>query len=463
MRRDALVRRLRYASSRHPLLRQFREWARDADATILLVGGAVRDAALGRSWKDIDLTVASGRDRLLRAIEARYSTTGFRFRKRGVTTWRVRLDGQDIDLVDATSRGVDADLKRRDLTINAIGYDLVRQQLIDPTGGLRDLRAKRLRAPSPRAFAEDPLRALRLARFSAALPEFRAQREAVSAAIEVAPKLRRVSVERVREELDKMLHAPAPATGLARLRSWGQLQPLLPELVPMTGCAAGQDRPDVWEHTLLTIDASATRPRLPSHRAVRESGELATLRWALLLHDISKPETFELRSDGRPTFHNHENLGAKRADALLQRLRAPNSMRLRVKQLIRLHLRPGHLADSGPSARGLRRLAREAGDDLDLLCLHAACDAYGSGGPGDRPRWRRLGKVLRELPRVAARLAKIPGEPLLTGSEVMRYGKIPAGPRVGDWMRQLATLRDDGEITTRRQAVEWLRQASSDL
>jgi poly(A) polymerase len=454
---------LRYATSRHPLLRQFREWAREADATILLVGGAVRDAALGRQWKDIDLTVAGGRDRLLQAIEDRYSTKGFRFRKRGITTWRVRLDGSDVDLVDATARGIDADLRRRDLTINAIGYDLLNEELLDPTGGLRDLRDKKLRAPASRVFDEDPLRALRLARFSAALPEFRVQREAVAAAIEVAPKLRRVSVERVREELNKMLSSIDPAIGLARLKSWGQLRPLLPELLPMTDCAAGKERPDVWEHTLLTIDASAKRSRLPSHSAVRSRDELAMVRWALLLHDISKPETFELRSDGRPTFHNHENLGAKRADALLQRLRAPNADRKRVTRLIRLHLRPGHLADSGASPRGLRRLAREAGDDLELLCLHAACDAYGSGGPDDRPRWRRLGAVLRELPRVADQLARLPGEPLLSGAEVMRYGKISAGPQVGDWMRQLATLRDDGEITTRRQAVEWLRRASADL
>lgn len=463
MNRAALVRRLRHAAARHPLLRQLRDLAQECDASLLLVGGAVRDAALGRRWKDIDLSIASRRAPFLRAIEARFGTAGFRFRKRGVTTWRLRLGGQDVDLVDATQRGIEADLRRRDLSINAIGYELVQQRLHDPTGGLADVRGQRLRAPAMERFQEDPLRAVRLARFCSTLPTFRAHRASVEAARAVADRLRKVSVERLRDELDKLLCGDDPARGLGMIERWGLLAPTLPELLPMKGCTAGAERTNVWQHTLLTLDASAKKRRLPSHAAVRARGELGTLRWALLLHDISKPETFERRADSRPTFHNHENLGASRAERLLQRLKLPKQQSERITRLIRLHLRPGHLADSGASPRGLRRLARDAGEDLDLLCLHAACDAYGSGGPADRPRWRRLGRVLRALPEVAERLALIPAEPLLSGAEVMRYGKIPAGPQVGRWMREIATRRDDGEVTTRRQAVEWLRRAAREL
>ncbi|NIR58782.1 MAG: HD domain-containing protein [Gammaproteobacteria bacterium] len=191
---------------------------------------------------------------------------------------------------------------------------------------------------------------------------------------------------------------------------------------------------------------------------MRERGELALLRWTLLLHDIAKPATYVVGPQGKPSFHGHEELGAKMAERVLERLRVDTRTRRRIARLIRFHLRPGHLADAGAPARGMRRLARDAGEDLPLLCLHAACDALGSGATGGGRRWRRMSRVLRRLPEVQARLRTLPTAPLLSGEDVMRATGFPAGPRIGRLLRELADARDDGLISTRRQALAYLER-----
>ena len=316
MNRKRLAASLSTRVARDPLLQLLRECALDSGAEVYLGGGPVRDAALQRPCKDADLTVVRRGAPLVRELKRRLGTRGFRFRKRGITTWRFATSSGEVDVVDAVRRGLEHDLHRRELTINAMAYDLVGRRLVDPLSGLKDLRAKRLRAPGGDTFREDPARCLR--------------------------------------------------AGLNRLN-------------PMCDLAAGHHRTDVWRHTVKTIEMSATRHRLPSFRAVRDRGELPLLRWTLLLHDIAKPVTFAVDRSGKPTFHGHEERGAKLADAVLRRLRFDARTRRRITQLMRFHLRPGHLADAGAPLRGMRRLAREAGDDLDLLCLHAACDAQGSG------------------------------------------------------------------------------------
>ena len=145
-------------------------------------------------------------------------------------------------------------------------------------------------------------------------------------------------------------------------------------------------------------------------------------------------------------------------EKLLRRLRFDSATRRRILQLVLWHLRPGHLADAGAPARGMRRLARDAGDDLSLLRLHAACDAKGSGGPEDRGRWRRMSRVLRALPGVQAKLRKIPMDPLLSGADVMRATGLSPGPKVGKVLREIAEARDDGVLSTHRQALAWLRK-----
>ncbi len=386
------------------------------------------------------------------------SQRGYRFRKRGVTTWRWMSEGVAVDCVDATRRGIDADLRRRELTINAVAYDLLEGKIVDPLGGLADLRAGKLRLPAPRVFEEDPLRALRVARFLAELSGFSPDRKTRQAAIRVAPTLRRAAVERVREELGKLLGAERPEIGLDALVDLGLLGPVLCELEPMRSCVAGHDRPDVWTHTRDAVAHCRVGARYPGASVLRQPGALRRLRWSLLLHDISKPETFSRREDGRPAFHGHEVLGAKRADRLLRRLRLPKEDRRRICRLILNHLRPGHLADAGATTRGLRRLVRDLDDDLPLLVVHSACDALASGSPDGRRRWSRLRRVLIDLLETWEKRKQQPLPALVDGRDLMRALDLEPGPGIGRLLERIQVAQEDGVVRNRREALEFARR-----
>lgn len=453
MSRRELARLLGQRTRRDRQLCSLADLSRATGVALWLVGGYVRDAALGLPARDLDLVAGRGSTRFLRALERLWEVRAFRFRKRGVTTWRLVARGREIDIVDAARRGPEKDLGRRELTVNAIAYDLAGGRVIDPFGGLADLRAGRLRLPQPGAIDEDPLRALRLARFLAQFPRFRLARETRAAAVRAAPRVGRASPERVRDELDRMLQAAAPQRGLEAIADLGLLDRLLPELAPLRTCRAGAGRPDVWRHTLDALGESARATRLPAFRLTCDARSRRRVRWALLLHDIAKPETLALEESGRPTFHGHEVLGARRADALLRRLRLPARERRRIVRLVLQHLRPGHLADAGAPQRGLRRLVRDAAEDLPLLVLHAACDAKASGSPDAARRWRRLRSVLLRLLEMAtARRAPLPR--LVDGRDVMARLGLPPGPQVGAVLRRLRELQEEGAIRTREEALE---------
>jgi tRNA nucleotidyltransferase/poly(A) polymerase len=433
--------------------------AREAGVPVWLVGGVVRDAALGRPAGDLDAVAGPGTPALVRGLEQRLGHRAFCFRKRGITTWRLAPPGRRIDIVDLGRRSLRADLLRRELTINALAYDPTRGEILDPLGGLADLRAGRLRLPRPGVLRSDPLRALRLTRFLALLPGARLDRAARAEARTVAPRLGRIAVERVTEELERILGGPAPHAALAAAEGLGLLGHALPELIALRTCLAGRDRPDVWRHTLAAL-ASATRPvRLPVERLAPDAR--LVLRWSLLLHDIAKPETLARRPDGTPTFHGHEVLGARRTRALLRRLRLPKEPRRRIERLVLLHLRPGHLAEAGAPPRGLRRLVRDAGDDLSLLVLHAAHDARGSGGPDPARRYRRLRRVLLALLRLAAERRARPLPRLIDGRDVVAATGLAPGPEVGRILRGVREAQEDGAVLDRAAALELARRLAA--
>jgi len=451
--------RLSRICSRDPVLREMRQLAVETDSSVHLVGGPVRDAALGRSPRDLDFATTRRTDALIRALQSRHETRAFRFRKRGVTTWRLALPTGTLDIVDASRRGLVGDLRRRDFTVNAIAYDLREQTLLDPLGGLADLGRRLLRLPRRDAIHEDPVRAIRAARFIADLPGFRLSPTVVSESRRATRAVSRAAVERVRAELDKLLAAAAPRAGLDTLDRLNLTDAVLPELRTLRDCVAGRDRPDVWSHTLATISISETagRRRLPGHAFMRDPENRRLLRWALLLHDISKPETLEYRPDGRPTFHGHEMLGARRAGALLSRLRLPKGDKKRIDRLIRFHLRPSLLAEGGATPRACRRLVRDSGDDLPLLVLHSACDALGSGGPAPRTRWLGLRRLLLSLMDLSENLQRTPLPCLIDGRDVIRMLELPPGPRVGEILGRVREEQDAGTLHTRPQALDWVR------
>jgi poly(A) polymerase len=367
----------------------------DAGYRLFRVGGSVRDRLLGRPVHDLDLTTDATPDDIKRLarrakpdavydVGARFGTIGLIFRRPdglapdGHPTDQTRPDGAAPDGVkdggaeqveittfrteaypDGTRKPVvtfgtslEEDLARRDFTMNAMAQDLRTGEVFDPYGGERDLRQQTIRAvgdPAAR-FDEDPLRMLRAVRFAAQLG-FAIDGETQGAIRAGVSSLERISRERVAEELNRILISPRPALGLRLATELGLMDYALPEMLPMRGVS---QRPlhhkDVFEHTMGVVENIPSTP---------------LLRWAALLHDIGKPRTKSVQ-DGEVHFFGHEDVGERMARQILRRLHFDGRFVERVARLVRMHLRVNSY-DSEWTDAAVRRLMREAGDDLDDL------------------------------------------------------------------------------------------------
>ena len=441
------------------------------DAPAWLVGGAVRDVFEGETPTELDLAVSAGAlawgRRLADRLGAAYIVLD---QARGVC----RLAGPvQIDLADFRAPTIEADLGARDFTVNALAVPLRalatrgRAPAIDPTGGLADLAARRVRLCAPGALADDPVRILRAVRL-ALRPGWRLDADVAPAARAAAPALAGVAAERVRDELGAMLEGPRAGQGLRLLDDLGALAVLLPESRAMR--ATAQPEPhhfDVWEHSLRTVEgadavlaapAADFAPDLLAHLAEDLGDGLtrrSTLKLAALLHDVAKPET-RTETGGRVRFIGHDVIGAARALAVAERLRLSRRAAAVVERLVRHHLRPMHLAQAGEITRRARhRFFRDLDAEWPDLLLLALVDAAALRGDPPLDLWSDArGEVLRALMSGAAEeqaLAAVP--PLLRGEDVMAAFGLPPGPEVG---RRLARAREAqalGLVTTREEAL----------
>lgn len=354
------------------LVRRVAEGFAHAGHQAFLVGGTVRDALLGAPEVD-DLDVATSasptasRAVLRRAGGATYDV-GERFGTIGavfdalrveVTTYRAEAyePGSRKPAV-ALGGSLEDDLSRRDFTINAIALDPLAGTLHDPFGGLRDLADGLVRAvgePGQR-FAEDPLRLLRAVRFAARLG-FQVDESTAAAARAQAQSLATISRERVRDELNKLLLAPAPARGVLLLYELGLAEHTLPDLLAMRGMRqeAGRHK-DVFSHTLQVLER--TPPRLG-------------LRWAALLHDVAKPRTLSIQQ-GQVHFFGHDRLGEKMARRILDDLRQERHLVSYVGRLVGLHLR-ANAYDPDWTDGAVRRFVREVNAGSQACREHCAC------------------------------------------------------------------------------------------
>ena len=317
------------------------------------------------------------------------------------------------------------DVLRRDFTVNTLLMDWD-GTVLDLTGrGLEDLKARRIVTPlDPRAtFDEDPLRMLRAVRFATTL-DFRLDPLVEEAIRRHADRLQPpvVSMERIRDEFSKLMLAANVLPGLELLDRTTLLVRILPQLEAGKGMQqGGWHSHDVFGHSLLT--ASLTPP------------ELIT-RVAGLLHDVGKPACHELR-DGKPTFIGHQEAGASMAGAALRRLRYPGDLIEAVSKLIRLHMRPIQYDPQGWEDKAVRRLVRDAGDQLDRLLWVARADMRASHYP-DVKKVDDLEARIRRLDAEAIAAIRSP----LTGDELMARTGRPAGP----WIKRAKAALEDAIV-----------------
>jgi poly(A) polymerase len=446
---------------------------------LVLVGGAVRDALLGRSDADLDLAVPHGAlalaERIARGLDA---TAIVLDAERGAA--RVAGPGVQLDLNDFRAPTLTGDLAERDFTVNALAVPLDallagQAAIVDPTGGVADLRARRLRPPGPRVLLDDPLRALRAVRLEATRG-LRLTPAAARLVRAAAPGLRAVAAERVRDELTALLRLPASGRALRRAESLGLLAVILPEIGPMA--AAAQPAPhrfDVLEHSFRAVEGAdrvlarltTLTPfgeELAAHVAEGLGGGLdraAVLKLAALLHDVAKPETRRLVA-GRVRFFEHDLIGAARARAIGERWRLPERATTLLERLVRHHLRPMHLAQAGELTRRARyRFYRDLGPDTRDLLLLALVDGAAVTGASPLVVWRRA-SLVRDLLggwREAETVAAAP--PLLRGQDVMARFDLSPGPAVGHLLAQAREAQDLGIVRTREEALAYLDSLGS--
>nr|VFK39991.1 MAG: tRNA nucleotidyltransferase (CCA-adding enzyme) [Candidatus Kentron sp. TC] len=360
-----------------------------AGGRAIIVGGWVRDHLLGLDAKDIDIEVYGLTLPRLQGVLGNFGHVLTIGRAFGV----LRVKGLDVDFslprrdskVAVGHRGFsircDPNLdfkeasRRRDLTINSMGFDPITRDVLDPHGGRIDLHAGILRATCPKHFSEDPLRGARVAQFAA---RFDMRLDPELKRLMATLDLGELSAERLFAEFRKLLlKGKRPSTGLVLLRETGLIRffPELAALIRAPQEPKWHPEGDVWEHTMLVLDEAAR---------LRDGGEddLA-LMFAALCHDLGKPET-TMEVNGRIKSHGHDVAGLKHVDSFLGRLRAPHKLIARVKALTEHHLAPALFVKQNATAKAYRRLARklhEAEVSMALLVRVARADHFGRATP----------------------------------------------------------------------------------
>jgi len=456
------------------------EAARQALASVggetYVVGGTVRDAVLERPLRDVDLVVTEPVEDAARALGRALGGPVFRLSE-AFGAWRV-LDGDrrfTFDLSPMQGESIDADLARRDFTVNAMAIPLGGGELLDPHGGREDAKAGVLRVLGDSAYREDPLRALRLARLSAELglePDGETERLTRSAAAAVT----KASPERVFAELRRLVIAPRVLEGLALADRTGLVAAVLPELGALHGVEQSHfHHLDVHGHTLdvlrqqlaLEQDLSAVfGDHAERLKAVLDEplGDDLTrgqaLRLGALVHDMGKPATRGTHADGRVTFIGHDSAGEEIIGSICRRLRTSTRLEEYLRALTRHHLVLGFLVRERPLSRELvyRYLTVCQPVEVEVTVLSCADRLATRGRNADRAITAHL-ELARELMAEALEWrAKGPPKPAIDGRVLTREAGIPPGPQLGAVLQRLAEARFTGEAATREEALELARR-----
>lgn len=449
-----------------------------------LVGGAVRDALLGRKTEDLDVAVETSGPRLLELardladiLEGRYVLLHHEMGAARV----VLTDGPVIDLI-AAPNGITRDLARRDFTVNAMAASLAemdsgdrRIDVIDFHDGRADLAAGILRMVSPGAFDDDPVRLVRAPRFAAQLG-LKVSEETRNVIRLKAKVLERSSPERVRDELLKIFAAPGVMESIRTMDDLGLLSIVIPELDAAREVSQPKEHYwDVFNHCVETAGkveailgprrdegdwALGLVPTFPDadsyfEERISDGHSRSTLvRLSGLVHDIAKPATKTREENGRIRFLGHHKVGAEVVDEILGRLRFGTRGRQFVSSLVRHHLRPKQMAEPGamPSRRALFRYYRVVGDAAIATLYLNMADYLAARGPLlERDEWREHCDLMAYILNATFETPAAPK--LINGSDVMDEFAIEPGPLVGKLLDAVTEAQAGGEVETRDDAI----------
>ncbi|MEJ5240631.1 MAG: HD domain-containing protein [Anaerolineales bacterium] len=483
-----------------PLLETIREIT--AGQEIYLVGGAVRDALMGRVSHDLDFIVPKHGLEIGRALAHRLQAAFFPLdAERDTARLVLTLEGRRhvVDIAGFRAATLEEDLEDRDFTINAMAFDIHGARLYDPLQGAQDVREKRLRLCRPDALERDPLRVLRAIRLAAQLG-FQIVPEMRPSLRRAAPLLVRVSAERQRDELFRILEGRQVATALRALDWLGLIDLLFPELPPLK--TTPQSSPhiyDVWAHTLALLQhlenildllaeehdeeraadllngllvlrlgryRHVFRTRM-EERLVPERARRGLLFFAALYHDVAKPLTSQKGEDGRFRFWDHEIHALPLVEGRAQALCLSREESEYVQTVVRQHMRIHHQTQAYqrrgqlPSRRTVYRFFRDSGDagiDLTLLALADLRATYGH--TLTQQIWSAALDVCRYLLEQRLEHAKEAVHPprLLDGNELMQALGLTPGPQIGELLEAIREAQACGEVRDREEALEFARK-----
>ncbi len=464
---------------------------------VYLVGGAVRDALMGSSGShDLDFAVGGDATELGRLVADTLNGAFFILdAERG--TARVILEDAVLDFARFRGEDLLADLRDRDFTVNAIALPVESaaiDDLVDPLGGEDDLAAGVIRATNPKAIEADPIRGLRAVRQAAELTArlVPGTRELIRAA---AAQLPTVSVERVRDELCRLLVAPCPAGSIRLLDELNLLPFVLPELTLTKGVTQPlPHRLDVFEHTLAVVEQLEAlleviaSPEPPDHEPLAEvKRELSPfaeylgdylarptagnrdgrmlLFLGVLLHDVGKPGSRSVDEDGRLRLLKHEQASAEMARQRASELALSSNEVRQVTAMVYHHMRPAWLAqtspDGRPSRRSIYRFFRDTGSNGLDICLLSLADGLGTGAPPERDDWERRVRCVATLidHYINHRSETVSPRPLVGGRELMAALGLAEGPEVGGLLQLIQEAQAAGEVDTAAEAIALAREA----
>ncbi|NTV13548.1 MAG: HD domain-containing protein [Desulfobulbaceae bacterium] len=450
---------------------------------MFVTGGAVRDWLRGESPGDLDLTLAGD---ALAAARGFAATCGGAFvlldAAEGVARVVARGLSVDFSCFREGTTEITADLVRRDFSINALAVAIdpgsgtlaSPYTVIDPLGGVADLARGLVRAPAAAVFDCDPVRLLRAFRFAATL-DLTVEAQTSAWLRERSVTISRPAPERLSHELELIMASPRAAAACTAMLEAGLLLGIFPELAPGAGLAQpASHHLDVLGHNLAALARMEELLREPATffpigteefaEYLALPGRRELLKWAALFHDLGKPETAAHKADGRATFYNHDQAGARIFTGLSRRLRWSRERSAIVARLIELHMYPFHLNNAlqktGITPRACLRLVKAAGAELPGLFLLAMADSLAAEGvlkpAGMEASLAQLRQRVETVCRESVRPVLL-GPKLIDGEDLKTLGLQP-GAIFREILEGIEQARVEGEVTSREEALAWAQR-----
>ena len=427
-----------------------------------VVGGYVRDIFLERPTNDIDVVVVGSGIEVASALKQRLGKKAHLSVFRNFGTAQVKFKNTEVEFVGARKESynhdsrkpivedgtLEDDQNRRDFTINAMAICLNANrfgELVDPFYGIEDLEDGIIRTPLDPdiTFSDDPLRMLRCIRFATQL-RFLIDDETFDALERNAERIKIISGERIKDELNKIMMTPTPSRGFVDLHRCGLLRLILPELTAMdiVETTNGRSHKNNFYHTLEVLDN------------ICKHTDNLWLRWAALLHDVGKPRSKRWDPAIGWTFHNHNIIGAKMVPQIFRRLSLPLDMKMKyVQKLVDLHMRPIVIADDVVTDSAVRRLMNDAGDDIDdLICL---CEADITSKNEIRKKMflENFRMVREKLADLKEKDYKRLLQPVIDGNEIMEMFHLKPSREVGELKKVLKDAVLDNRVENEREPL----------